>query len=470
MTENKFSLPEKEFSKELRDVLELYEAFSKYAAALIYDYDVKSGTIKWQGRIEDIVGYTWEEFNEIDIDGWVEHIHPDDREAASRMLELAQNNCSAYDTEYRFRKKDGSYMYVDDNGMFLPDDNNKAFRMIGTMSDITPRKLAQEALKDSEERYRNLVELSPDAIVVHSEGKIVFANPVASIMLRAASPEVIIGKQMIDFVHKDYRELVVSRVKTMAESGQKIPVANEKFMRLDGTDFDAEVVAMPFTYKGKPSFQVIVRDISERIKSEQALRESESKYRALFERIPVGLYRTSLSGEIIDANPALIKILGYHSLDEILKVRVADIYLDTKERDRLSELLQKNEVVFGFESQMKQHDGNIIWTRDTARIIKNEKGEILYFEGSLEEITSRKSIEDELIKAKDKAEESDRLKSAFLANISHEIRTPMNGIIGFIELLQMKDISESKKNEYISVIDSCSHQMLKLMNDIIDIS
>jgi PAS domain S-box-containing protein len=459
-----------EKNPDIRDVIELYNAFSQYAAALIYDYNVKTGQIRWLGRIEDIVGYSREEFKKIDINGWGELIHPDDREVAFRLLDKAQKECTAYDTTYRFRKKDGSYINIEDNGMFLPDEHKKAVRMIGTMGDITPRKLAEAALKESEERYRNLVELSPDAIVVHSEGKVVFLNPAASIMFRVTNNEDILGKPIVDFVHEDYRALVTERVKLMTETGKMIPLVHEKFKRYDGSVFDVEVVAMPLIYQGKPSYQVVIRDISERIQSELALHESELKYRALFERIPLGLYRTSPSGQIIDANPALIKILGYNSIDDIIKVNVNEIYADQNEKAKISESLQKDEVVFGFESQMKRSDGSIIWTRDTARSIKNDLGDVQFYEGSLEDITPRKIIEDELIRAKEKAEETDRLKSAFLANISHEIRTPMNGIIGFIELLQNKNLSETKKDEYISIIDGCSHQMLKLMNDIIDVS
>lgn len=470
MTYHKLSPSDKEIWQELKETLELYETLAKITRELIYDYDVKSGKIKWSGSIEEITGYTNDHFQQFGIDGWGELIHPEDQEEAFRLLKKSEQDCSTYDVEYRFRKNDGSYIHIEDHGIFIPDADKKAFRMVGTMNDITDRKVAQEALRESEERYRNLVELSPDAIVVHSEGKLVFVNSSAAKMLKATDPEEIMGKSMMDFVHAEYKDLVVKRVQSMFESGAKVPLVHEKFVRLDGTVFDAEVAAMPFTYRGKPAYQVVIRDISERRLSEEALKESEFRYRTLFERIPVGLYRTSISGEVIEANPALIKILGYNHLDEIIRIKVTNFYADPADRERLSERLQKDEVVIGYEAQIKRPDGSIIWGRDTSRSIKDENGKVLYFEGSLVDITTRKNIEKELIKAKEIAEESDRLKSAFLANISHEIRTPMNGIIGFTELLQNKDLNESKKNEYISVIDSCSHQLLKLMNDIIDIS
>ncbi|GAG26521.1 unnamed protein product, partial [marine sediment metagenome] len=133
---------------------------------------------------------------------------------------------------------------------------------------------AEEAFRDSEERYRQLVELSPDTIAVHSEDKIVFINPAGARLVGAANPEQLIGKPIMDFIHPDYQEIIKERVREMREAGRKAPLIEEKFIRLDGTDVDVEVVAMPFTYQGKPAVQVVARDITQRKLAEEQIKAS----------------------------------------------------------------------------------------------------------------------------------------------------------------------------------------------------
>ena len=132
---------------------------------------------------------------------------------------------------------------------------------------------------------------------------------------------------------------------------------------------------------------------TERRQAEEALRESEERYRNLFERVPVGLYRTTISGQVLDANPAQVHMLGYTDLESVLKTRASDFYVDADERKRWQALMEANKVVHDFEVQMRQRDGKSIWVRDRARAICDADGQVLYYEGSLEDITERKRAE-----------------------------------------------------------------------------
>ncbi len=131
--------------------------------------------------------------------------------------------------------------------------------------------------------------------------------------------------------------------------------------------------------------------------------------------------------------------------------------------------IQRNRV-FEDEYPIKTASGEIKWLWERAKGVYSDKGELLYLEGYIEDITGKKKNEAELIKAKEKAEESDRLKSLFLANISHEIRTPMNGILGFAELLKEPDLSAENQQEFLGVIEKSGQRMLNIINDLIDIS
>jgi PAS domain S-box-containing protein len=146
----------------------------------------------------------------------------------------------------------------------LRDKKGTVDKMVTVTMDITQHKLAEKKLYESEQRYRNLVDLSPDAVVVHSGGKVLFANPACLRMLGIAGLDAVIGRDLLDFVHPDYRHLVADRVKIMSGENTRVPLLEEKFLRADGTAVDVEVAAGPITWEGAPAIQVAFRDITER--------------------------------------------------------------------------------------------------------------------------------------------------------------------------------------------------------------
>jgi len=148
------------------------------------------------------------------------------------------------------------------------DKDGNIFSFLEIVEDITQRKLSEAALRESEERYRNLVESSPDTIVIHSEGKIVFINPAGAQLLGAANTEQLIGKEIMDFVHPNYREPVKELNHQMKGERKDVHLIEEKIVRLDGSVIDVEVATTPFMHEGKHGIQVIIRDITEKKKLE----------------------------------------------------------------------------------------------------------------------------------------------------------------------------------------------------------
>ncbi len=140
---------------------------------------------------------------------------------------------------------------------------------VWSFRDVTDRRRAEQALRESEERYRALVELSPDAIAVHSQGRVVFSNTAGGRLLGYDSQEDIVGRSVLDFVHPDSRKLVGERMRRLLEDGRSVPFIQEKFVRRDGSTLEAEVGAMPFRYQGQPAVQVVIRDITERRRAER---------------------------------------------------------------------------------------------------------------------------------------------------------------------------------------------------------
>jgi PAS domain S-box-containing protein len=143
--------------------------------------------------------------------------------------------------------------------------------------------------------------------------------------------------------------------------------------------------------------------LEERVEERTAeLRESEERYRTLFDGVPVGLYRTTPTGQILDVNLAAVQMFGYLSREDTLSaVNTADVYVDPEERVRWQALMEQEGVVRDFEEQVRRYDGTVIWLNDTARAVRDEQGQVLYYEGSLEDITERKKFEEEIRRQKD---------------------------------------------------------------------
>jgi len=135
------------------------------------------------------------------------------------------------------------------------------------------KRTLEDKIRESEERYRNLVELSPDTVAVHCDDRIVFVNTAGARLIGAKNPEELIGKPMMDFIHPHYREMAEGRFREMKEAGKKVPLVEEKFVRLDGAVIDVEVAAIPFTYQGKRGVQVVAHDITGRKQAEREIKK-----------------------------------------------------------------------------------------------------------------------------------------------------------------------------------------------------
>jgi len=216
----------------------------------------------------------------------------------------------------------------------------------------------------------------------------------------------------------------------------------------------------------------LIKEIAEREKAEKALSKSEELYRLIANNATDMIAQTTIDGIFIYVSSASLQLIGFApnellNMNSFFFVHPNDmLILRTSHEKVLSQIGTVDTITF----RMKKKDGRYTWIETSNKAIGDSKMGDLKITSVLRDITERKKYQEELEKAKLKAEESDLLKSAFLANMSHEIRTPMNGILGFSELLSKPNVNDEKKDKYIRFINKSSHELLTIINDILDIS
>ena len=216
-------------------------------------------------------------------------------------------------------------------------------------------------------------------------------------------------------------------------------------------------------------------EASDRDRTQTALRQAEQKYRSIFENAVEGIFQTTPEGRFLSVNPSLARIYGYATPEELTS-NLTNIrqqtYVNPQQREKFMRVMKEFGQISGFESEVYRADGSIIWISESARAVCDTEGEVLYYEGSVEDISDRKVFESALQLALEAAEAASTAKSAFLANMSHELRTPLNAIIGYSEMLQEEtaELGYGELSPDLDKIRTSGRHLLSLINDILDIS
>lgn len=217
-------------------------------------------------------------------------------------------------------------------------------------------------------------------------------------------------------------------------------------------------------------------DIEDRRRAERALGEAEKKYRAIVENAAGGIFQLTPAGMYLSVNRSMARILGYETPEAILRgIRNAHkkVYVNQRERQKFLKELEVRGSLSNYETQVYRNDGSIIWVNENVRVVRDDSGKTLYYEGSMEDITQRKEADTSLREAKIKSDMANRAKSEFLANMSHELRTPLNAIIGFSEIIKTQafgPIQPPNYLEYANDIHRSGTTLLQIINEILDIS
>ncbi len=292
-------------------------------------------------------------------------------------------------------------------------------------------RVARE-IAETESRFETLLEVLPDPVIVHQDGRVVFANRAAAEMYRAGSVEDLLGLSVMEFVAQEHRGLVLDRMTSMRETGQVVPMAEESHLRLDGSGFDVEVVAAPVTFDGHPAIELVARDITTRKTTEAALRASEARVRAVFDQSSLGMLLVDRDGRSVETNAAFRRLLGYDAA-ELGRLTVADYThpADVEASVRLlRDLFAGRNDGYELEKRYVTRGGLEIWVRVHVSPVRDGSGVPEVAVGTVEDITAHKTLEDQL-RQSSKMEALGRLAGG----VAHDFRNTLQAVLGFAELL-----------------------------------
>ncbi len=294
------------------------------------------------------------------------------------------------------RRKDGSRIEVS----LLVSPVNVAENQIAVYCiyrDITRRKRAEEELRESEERYRRLVELSPDAVWVRRGEKIIFINSAGVKLLGATAPDEVVGKSALDLMHPSHRAVAARRMAELQSPGQTVPFLEEKLVRLDGSVVDVEIAATSFKIGKETASQVIVHDLTERKRAERELLAAETRFRLLVEQLPAITYMAGFGaeGDWSYVSPQIEAILGFTPTEWVADPKLWFRQLHPEDAAKvigLEETCRMSGQPYSAEYRLQAKDGKYHWFTDIATVVRNANG-IESLQGVMTDVTETKMLE-----------------------------------------------------------------------------
>lgn len=448
-----------------------YRLLSENAGDVIFTLNKDFKNTYVSPSVFKMFGYLPEEINNMHI---IETLTPDSYEKVlqlySEYLSNPNNfmsslfNIGTLEVQIMNKEKNAIWCEVKYSG--LMDENKNLNGVLGVIRDISDRKFAELELKKSHEEYKMFFDddLTGDNIAT-VDGQLLNCNVAFLKIFGFSSKEEALQYNMAKIYHR--KNEIENIIKQIKKYGKLINYEYE-LVRVDGRIIYAiaNIIGIFDSQNMLVAIKSYIFDNTERkIAGDELVKLSQA-----IEQSPVAVILTDTEGNIEYTNPKFCEISGY-SLLEVKGKNPRFLKSGNTSKKGYKELwdtiISGNE--WNGEFLNKRKDGKLYWELATISAIKNTEGKITHYLAVKEDITNRKMLIEELIAAKEKAEESNRLKTAFLANISHEIRTPINGVCGFAELLR-EEIQNETHKEYIDIITKSANRLLNTVNDIVDVA
>ncbi len=287
-------------------------------------------------------------------------------------------------------------------------------------------------------QYSNLAELSSDCIVIHSEGVIVFANSAAAKALRATSLQELIGKDIFSFVHSDYREIERERTDNAMKDSMLAKIDEEKFVRLDGSEFFVELRISVVNYGGKRGIQVIFKDITKQKSHEEILRKSETLFRQVWENSRDGKRLVNKDGIILLANPAYCQMVGKPP-HEVIGQIYSSVYAKDQQSGLLATFRQRigtNSIITHYEKKLRLWNGKELWLELSNSYVDADGENGPFLLSIVRDISERKIVEEQI-------RSSLMEKEALLKELHHRVKNNMQIVSSLLHLQAQNILDET---------------------------
>jgi PAS domain S-box-containing protein len=469
-----------ERTAELSESEERFSLAVKAAGGGLWDLEPQTGKTWYSQRFKELLGYSGDE-SEDAFPGWENSLHPDDHDSIVAKLQDHLENRTPFNEVIRLRNKSGEYRWYRTMGQALWDDSGLAYRMAGSIIDITDGRLAQ----DQARKLSRAIENSPASVVITSkDGTIEYVNPTFCEVTGYTAEEAIGNNPRVlksgDLPESFYKEMWETILAGNVWRGEFVN------RRKNGEEFWESASISPIkSDEGEITHFVAVKeDITERKKAEQAIKDSQERLAQIIDFLPDPTWVVDTEGKVVRWNKALEnlvdvkadQIVGKGNYEHALpfygerRPVLIDLVRNWQPEYEKKYLSVKKEGKNLISESYHEHlgDGGI-FLNATAGLLYDTAGKVAGAIESLRDITERKYLEEKLIEAKQAADEANKAKGDFLANMSHEIRTPMNAVIGMAHLALKTDLSP-KQRDYLKKIQSSANALLGIINDILDFS
>ena len=441
----------------------------------IWDWDLHNKKVYFSPKWKDMIGFDDSDFQNT-LSNFKETIHPDDRQRVMNHLgKYLKGEISEHHIEFRFRHKNGNYLWILARGAALRDENGFPYRMSGSHTDITYIKNVEKEISAERKRLANIIEGTNVGTWEWNiqTGETSFNDRWAQIIgytLEELAPINIYAWE--EQVHPDDLEVceILLRKHFAGELDYYECDARMQHKNGEWIWVHDRGKVIEWDKNGKPLLMYGTHaDITERKRAEDKIAEDTIRKRLLVEQSSDGIVVLNLNGKVVEANKKYANMLGY-SQTEILQLHVWDWDNQWTAEEILELFDADDESGITFETHYCRKDGTLfdVEVSSNGAICSGQK---LIF-CVCRDITERKRAEDALIHARIDAETANRTKSEFLANMSHELRTPLNSILGFSQMLDDKIPGElnEKQTRYVSNILKSSEHLIELINEILDLS
>ncbi len=334
-------------------------------------------------QIRDLLGYSPEEWLTTPKNRF-RQLHPEDRPRLNRAVRHSVKTGDPFIQEYRLLTRDGRTLWVYDQAHLLKDSSGHPLYFQGIVQDITGRK-------KTEERYRQVIENAEEAILVLQDGWVKFCNP-KSVEISGYAEEEQKGRPFIEFMDPDNRDLIMKNY-TRRVAGKTSPARYEiTFIHKDGRPRFLLLNTKLITWDDRPASLVFATDITEKKLVQEALRESEGRYRTLFEATEEGVFIISEAGRVIDINQACRKLFGFKKTDDLDGYYASDFYVSQEHRRAFVKAMHQKGFVHTFEATYRRFNGTSFQGVVSATLQRDDKGRPLFM-GIIRDMTERRKAE-----------------------------------------------------------------------------